>query len=176
MGLKQIRLEGDDILKKRAKPVKEITPQVLQLLDDMYETMQFANGVGIAAPQVGVLKRIAIIKHEDEFFELINPQIIATEGTQICNEACLSVPGLCGDIERPLQITVTAQDRTGTEYTVTVSEFLASVFCHELDHLDGILYRQNATNIRPSIIEEEAEETVETGRYKKRFSRRQNNA
>lgn len=165
MGLRQIRQEGDNILKKRAKVVREITPDILQLLDDMKQTMDSVEGVGIAAPQVGILKRIALVSHEEAFYELINPEIIETEGTQICNEACLSVAGLCGDVERPLQVTVKALNRLGEEYTATVSEFMASVFCHELDHLDGVLYRDKATNMRP-LEEEDKEE-----RKKKRRGR-----
>jgi len=157
MGLKQLRFEGDDILKKKAKPVKEITPSTLQLLDDMKETLDAKEGVGIAAPQVGILRRIAIVAHEDEYYELINPEIIESEGSQMCNEACLSVHGLCGDIERPMKVVIKATDRNGEEYTVTGEEFMASVFCHELDHLDGVLFLEKATNIRP-LDEEERKE------------------
>jgi len=157
MGLKQLRLEGDDILKKIAKPVKEVTQSILQLLDDMKETLDAKEGVGIAAPQVGVLRRIAIVAHEDEYYELINPEIIESEGKQLCNEACLSVQGLCGDIERPMKVVIKATDRNGEEFTVTGEEFMASVFCHELDHLDGVLFLDKATNIR-SLDDEERRE------------------
>jgi len=149
MGLRQIRLQGDAILKKKAKQVNEITPAILQLLDDMKITLDAKDGVGIAAPQVGILRRIAVVAHEDEFYEMINPELVASEGSQICNEACLSVLGICGDIERPLKITVRATNRGGEEYTVEAEEFMASVICHELDHLDGVLFVDNATNMRP---------------------------
>jgi len=104
-----------------------------------------------------MLKRIVVVSHEDEFYEMINPEIIESEGSQMCNEACLSVAGMCGDIERPTKVLVKATDRNGNEYTVTGEGYMASVFCHELDHLDGILYTDKATNVRP-MDEEEKEE------------------
>jgi len=165
MALRQLRHEGDEILKKKTKPVKEITPNIISLLDDMLETLHAKNGVGIAAPQVGVLRRIAIIEVEDELFELINPEIINTEGTQVSNEACLSVLGRCGDVERPMEITVQALNRHGEQFTVTVDDFLATVFCHEIDHLDGILYLDKATNIR-DITPEELQERKEKRKLK----------
>jgi len=158
MALRQLRLDGDAILRKKAKPVKEIDEKILALLDDMQETLHDKNGVGLAAPQIGVLKRVAIVEHEDDLYEMINPEIIESEGIQTCEEACLSVPGYRGDIERPMQITVEAQNRNGESFTVTVEEYLASVFCHELDHLDGILYLDKATNVRPFEADDEDEE------------------
>jgi len=149
-------MNGDEILRKKAKPVKEINANIITLLDDMRETLAERNGVGLAAPQVGVLRRIAIVDHEEQFYEMINPVIIESEGTQSCDEACLSVPGYHGDIDRPMSITVEALNRDGESFTVTAEEYLASVFCHELDHLDGILYTDNATNIR--VIEKEEDE------------------
>lgn len=148
MALRQLRLKGDEILQKKTKPVKEITPSIIQLLDDMKQTMDEKDGVGIAAPQVGVLRRIAVVAHEEEFYELINPEIIEENGTQNCNEACLSVEGLCGDVVRPLEITVRYMNRDWEEKTVTVDDFMASVFCHEIDHLDGVLYTDKAENVR----------------------------
>jgi len=148
MALRQLRLDGDPILHKTAKPVKEITPSTLTLLDDMLETMHEKNGVGLAAPQVGILRRIAIIEHEDVLYELINPTIVSTEGTQTCNEACLSIPGKSGDIERPFKMVIEAMNRTGETVTHTVDDFLASAFSHELDHLDGVLYTAKATNVQ----------------------------
>lgn len=153
MALRQVRQKGDDMLTKKCKLVKEITPSIIELLDDMKQTLDEKDGVGIAAPQVGVLRQIAIVAHEDEYYELINPEILEEEGDQHVNEACLSVGGLCGDLNRPYKITVKALDRAGDEYTVTVDDFLASVFCHEIDHLNGILFIDKAQNIRP--IEEE---------------------
>ena len=156
MALRQIRKEGDEILRKNARTVKEITPAILTLLDDMAETLHSVDGVGLAAPQVGVLRRVVVVEHEDEFYEMINPEIIEREGTQTSNEACLSVPGQCGNIERPMKVVVKAQNRHGEEFTVEGEEFMASVFCHELDHLDGILYIDNATNIE-TLTEEKME-------------------
>jgi len=172
MGLKQIRQQDDAILTKKAKIVKEITPSILTLLDDMKETMDSVNGVGIAAPQVGILKRLVVIASEDEFYELINPEILESEGTQTCNEACLSIAGLCGDVERPMKVTVKATNRQGEEFTVVAEEYMASVFCHELDHLDGILYIDKATNVKP-LDEEEREERRERRREQRRKAHEQ---
>jgi len=158
MALRQLRLDGDAILRKKAKPVKEINEKILGLLDDMRETLHDKNGVGLAAPQIGVLKRVAIVEHEDELYEMINPVILESQGTQICDEGCLSVPGYHGDIERPMKITVEAQNRHGDSFSITVDEYLASVFCHELDHLDGVLYLDKATNVRPIEADDEDEE------------------
>ncbi|MCL2361140.1 MAG: peptide deformylase [Defluviitaleaceae bacterium] len=149
MALRQLRVNGDDILRKKAKPVKEIDAKILALLDDMWETLRDKNGVGLAAPQVGVLKRVVVVENEEDIYEMINPEIIASEGTQTCDEACLSVPGYQGDIERPMKVTVQALNRDGESYTVEVEEYPASIFCHELDHLDGVLYLDRATNVRP---------------------------
>jgi len=157
MALRQLRVDGDAILRKKSKPVKNIDEKILALLDDMRDTLQSKNGVGLAAPQIGVLKRVAVVENEDNFYEMINPVILESEGTQTCDEACLSVPGYHGDIERPMKIIVEAQNRDGEVYTVTVEEYLASVFCHELDHLDGVLYLDRATNVRP-IEPDEGEE------------------
>lgn len=167
MAIRQIRKEGDEILSKKAKPVKEITPNIIALLDDMKETLTAIDGVGLAAPQIGMLKRVALVSHEDETYELINPEVIETEGDQVCNEACLSVPGRSGDIKRPFKITVKALNREGEEYTVTVDDFMASVFCHELDHLDGKLFLENATNIQ-FITEEQLAERKRERRQKAR--------
>ena len=155
MGLRQVRTNGDDILKKKAKPVKEINVNIHILLDDMWETLHEKNGVGLAAPQVGVLKRIAIVEHEEETFELINPVILAQEGTQNSDEACLSVPGYHGDVERPLSVTVEAQNRDGESFTVVAEDYLAAVFCHELDHLEGVLYLEKASNVRTIEADDE---------------------
>ena len=149
MAIRQIRRDGDDILKKKCKPIKEITPAVLGLLDDMVETLRHADALGLAAPQVGALKRIAVIEDEGTLYELINPEITKSGGSQSCNEACLSVPGLCGDIDRPFEVTITAIDRSGDQYELTVDDYLASAFCHEIDHLDGVLFTDNAKAVQP---------------------------
>ena len=132
---------GDPMLRKTARPVDEITPRILTLLDDMIETMREAGGCGLAAPQVGVLRRIAVIEViEGEVIELINPKIIAFSGEQNEQEGCLSNPGEYGVTKRPANVTVRATDRHGREFEVTGSDLLARAICHECDHLDGKLY------------------------------------
>ena len=132
---------GDSTLRKVCRPVDTITPRVLTLLDDMAETMRAANGVGLAAPQVGVLRRIVVIEVEEgQLIELINPKIIAYSGEQESEEGCLSVPGRWGITRRPMHVTVRALNRKGETFDITGSGLLAKAFCHELDHLDGKLY------------------------------------
>ena len=144
----QIRKVGDDVLRKVCRPVEEITPRILTLLDDMIETMRAANGVGLAAPQVGILRRIAVVETEPgEVFELINPKIIATAGEEEGAEGCLSVPGRYGLVKRPLHVTVRAMNREGKEFEITVHDFQARAFCHEIDHLDGHLYIDKVTRM-----------------------------
>ncbi|MBO5682612.1 MAG: peptide deformylase [Clostridia bacterium] len=132
---------GDDTLRRVCRPVDKITPRTLQLLDDMVETMRAANGVGLAAPQVGVLRRVVVVEVEEgKVIELINPKIIAYSGEQTGVEGCLSVPGRSGTVTRPMHVTVRAMNRHGETFDITGSELLARAFCHELDHLDGKLY------------------------------------
>ena len=132
---------GDDTLRKVCRPVEKITPRTLMLLDDMVETMRAANGVGLAAPQVGVLRRVVVIEVEEgKVIELINPKIIAYSGEQTDTEGCLSVPGRSGTVTRPRHVTVRAINRRGESFDITGSDLLARAFCHELDHLDGKLY------------------------------------
>ena len=141
MAIRKIVTLGDEVLRKTCRPVEEITPRILTLLDDMIDTMHAANGVGLAAPQVGILRRIAVVEVEEgEIFELINPKIIARAGEQEGAEGCLSVPGRYGLVKRPQHVTVRATNRHGEEYEVTAHDFLARAFCHEIDHLDGQLY------------------------------------
>ena len=141
----QIRKVGDEALRKVCRPVDAITPRVLTLLDDMVETMRAANGVGLAAPQVGILRRIVVIEVEPgEVIELINPKIIAYSGEQDGQEGCLSVPGRWGMVKRPMHVTVRALNRKGEEFEITGHELLARCFCHELDHLDDTLYTDKA--------------------------------
>ncbi len=145
---------GDDVLRKKCRPVEEITPKIIRLLDDMAETMHHAEGVGLAAPQVGVLRRIVVIEVEEgNLIELINPKIIAYAGEQIGNEGCLSVPGKWGIVKRPMHVTVRATNRHGEEFELTGSELLARAICHELDHLDGKLYIDIATSIETPTAE-----------------------
>lgn len=136
-----IRTEGDEILRKISRPVEEITPRITTLLDDMVETMREADGVGLAAPQVGVLRRVVVIEvTPGEVLELINPKIVYSSGSQTGPEGCLSVPEKNGICKRPSYVRVQAQDRTGAMREYEGTELLARAFCHELDHLDGILY------------------------------------
>ncbi len=148
--------EGDDTLRKVCKPVDKITPRVLQLLDDMIDTMHDAGGVGLAAPQVGVLRRIVVIEVEEgKIIELINPKLIAFAGEQEGLEGCLSLPGQWGIVKRPMHVTVRAMNRNGETVDYTGSELLARCFCHELDHLDGKLYPSVAERmLTPEEIEE----------------------
>ena len=136
---------GDETLRKVCRPVDKITPRVLTLLDDMVETMRAADGVGLAAPQVGILKRIVVIEVEEgKVIELINPKIIAFSGEQEGSEGCLSLPGQFGMVKRPKYVTVRAIDRHGKEFEMSGSDLLARAFCHELEHLDGKLFIDSA--------------------------------
>ena len=141
----QIRKVGDEVLRKVCRPVEEITPRILTLLDDMTETMRAADGCGRAAPQVGIMRRIVVIEVEEgKVIELINPKIIATAGEQEGPEGCLSVPGRQGIVKRPKHVTVRATNRHGEVFEMSGSDLLARAFCHELDHLDGKLYIDRA--------------------------------
>ena len=132
---------GDETLRRVCRPVDEITPRIKTLLDDMIETMRAANGVGLDAPQVGILRRIAVIEVEEGVVhELINPKIIAYSGEQEGTEGCLSNPGKYGKVKRPMCVTVRAQNRKGETYELTGKELLARAIMHECDHLDGKLY------------------------------------
>ena len=141
MAIRNIVKYGDETLRKVCRPVEEITPRILTLLDDMAETMRAANGCGLAAPQVGVLRRIAVVETEPgQLIELINPKIIAFAGEQREQEGCLSIPEKWGITVRPAHVTVRATNRRGEEFEVTGSDLLARALCHEIDHLDGKLF------------------------------------
>ena len=132
---------GDDILRKVCRPVEKITPRTITLLDDMIDTMHEANGCGLAAPQVGILRRIAVVEVEEgEVIELINPKIIAYAGEQEEQEGCLSIPNKWGITKRPRHVTVRAMNRKGETFEVSGSDLLARALCHEIDHLDGKLF------------------------------------
>ena len=132
---------GDETLRKVCRPVDAITPRIQRLIDDMIDTMRAADGVGLAAPQVGVLRRVVVIETSDDgLFVLINPKIIAFSGEQETEEGCLSVPGRWGITKRPMHVTVRAMNRNGEVVDITGSGLLAKAFCHEIDHLDGKLY------------------------------------
>lgn len=132
---------GDDTLRRVCRPVEKITPRIVTLLDDMIQTMREADGCGLAAPQVGILRRIAVVEVEEgQVYELINPKIVAYAGEQKEQEGCLSIPGRWGITKRPKHVTVRATNRHGEEYEVTGSDLLARALCHEIDHLDGKLF------------------------------------
>jgi peptide deformylase len=140
MATRRILTDGDEILRKISRPVKEIDKRTKILLDDMAETMYKNEGVGLAAPQVGILRRIVVIDIGEGLLELINPEIVYTEGSKIDTEGCLSIPGRRGTVERPAKVIVQALNRKGKPIQVTGEGLMAVALCHELDHLDGILY------------------------------------
>ena len=133
-------LGSDDALRKRARIVTKFDDRLHTLLDDMAETMYAANGAGLAAPQVDALKRCVVIDVGSGLIELVNPEIVSTEGARVGVESCLSVPGRCGTVERPIKVTVRAQDRFGNPIEIAGEGFLAVALCHEIDHLDGVVY------------------------------------
>ena len=140
MALRNIVTIEDSLLRETARPVEEFDQKLLTLLDDMAQTMYHADGVGLAAPQIGILRRIAVVDVGDGLIELVNPYIVKTRGEQIGLEGCLSVPGQSGYVPRPFKVVVKAQDRYGKPIRLHAEGFLARAFCHEIDHLDGVLY------------------------------------
>lgn len=140
MAIREVRIKGDEVLYKKCKPVTNFDERLHILLDDMYDTMKKREGVGLAAPQVGILKRAVVIDIGEGRIELINPEIIETSGTQTDKEGCLSVPEEFYKVTRPYKVTVKAQDRNGKEFTKIGEGLLARAMCHECDHLDGILF------------------------------------
>ncbi|MBE5776903.1 MAG: peptide deformylase [Clostridiales bacterium] len=131
---------GDEVLRKQSKPMQKFDLRLWLLLRDMAETMYKAEGVGLAAPQVGILRRVVVIDIGEGLVELVNPEIIAVEGEQAGPEGCLSVPGRQGYVVRPNKVTVRAQDRNGKHFELTGEGFMARALCHEIDHLDGVIY------------------------------------
>ena len=142
MGLRKILTDKDPALHKVCKPVAAFDAKLHKLLDDMRETLIDSNGVGLAAPQVGILRRVVLVDIGDEILELINPEMLETDGEQVGPEGCLSVPGKYGLVKRPYWAKVRAQDRDGNWYEAEGEELIARCFCHELDHLDGIVYTE----------------------------------
>lgn len=149
MSIRLIVKEPDEVLHKVAKEVKKITPNVQKLLDDMAETMYDADGVGLAAPQVGILKRLIVVDVGDDhgLIKMINPEIVSSEGEQYGPEGCLSIPGYNGDVRRAETVTVKGLDRDGKEFTVTGSGLFARAFQHEIDHLNGVLFTDLAEKV-----------------------------
>lgn len=144
MAIRTIRVEGDPVLNKVCRPVKEMTDRIQILIDDMLDTMYEANGVGLAAPQVGVLRRIVVIDVGEGPIVMINPEIIEQDGEQTGQEGCLSIPDKAGIVTRPNHVIAKALDRDMQEYTIEGTDLLARAICHELDHLDGHLYDELA--------------------------------
>ena len=142
MAMRKIVTVGDPVLEKVCRPYTEFGPRLHQLLDDMAETLVDSGGVGLAAPQVGILRRVVLVDTGEEILELINPTLVETDGEQEGAEGCLSVPGKYGLVKRPYYAKVRAQDRMGNWYEAEGEELIARCFCHELDHLDGILYTE----------------------------------
>ena len=164
MALRTIRTEGDTVLEKICKPVKEITPRIRQLIEDMLDTMYDASGVGLAAPQVGVLRRIAVIDVSEDNSQpviLINPEVIERSGEQTGEEGCLSVPGMSGQVTRPEHVRVRSLDMDLNEVFYEGDGLLARAFCHEIDHLDGKLYTRLVEGDLHKVTYDEEEEEEE---------------
>ena len=140
MADRKVVMMGDELLRKKSKPVRVFDEYLWDLLDDMKETMHHKNGAGLAAVQVGILKRVVIVEANNMFIELVNPVIVKERGEVIEEEGCLSVGTMTGRVKRPMEVTVVAQDRYGYNFTLTGEKFLARVLCHEIDHLDGVLF------------------------------------
>ena len=164
MALRNVVTEGDEILRKICKPVKEVTPRIQETLQDMLETMRDSLGVGIAAPQVGIMRRMFVAEpfpgeEDSQVYFMINPEILEYgEETDVMAEGCLSVPGKVGDVERPTYIKLKALDIDGNEHLYEFYDFEARVMQHEYDHLDGILYTDKASNVREAEEDYEEEE------------------
>ena len=157
MALRHIVTEGDEILRKHCREVTEVTERIRQTMTDMLETMRAEFGVGIAAPQVGIMRRMFVAEPEPgRVYYMINPVILEQSGSQTGDEGCLSVPGLIGTVDRPSHIKIEALDLDGVRQTYEFDDFDARVMCHEYDHLEGILYTDKATNVREAI--EDADE------------------
>ncbi len=147
MAIRNIIQVGDETLRKKCFEVTDFGPKTQQLIDDMKDTLFKADGAGLAAPQVGVLRRIFIVYAENKYYECINPVIVKQSGKQSGEEGCLSIKGQYGVVERPMKVTVKALDRFGKPFTVKAEGFTARAFCHEYDHLDGILYIDKAKSV-----------------------------
>ena len=147
MAIRSVVQVGDDVLRQKCFPVNEYDEKLWALLDDMKDTVKKEQGAGLAAPQVGVLRRLAVVDVEEGYFELINPVILQAKGEQTGWEGCLSVRGKSGIVSRPMKVTVSYQDRNGDKYLLKAKGFFARAICHELDHLDGVLYIDKASHI-----------------------------
>ncbi len=148
MAIRQIVQIGDDVLRKKSNPVTDFGARTSKLLDDMKDTVIKADGAGLAAPQVGILRRIFVVNVEEGYFEFINPEILSQIGSQYGPEGCLSVVGKQGNVKRPYTVKVKYQDRNGNFHTLTANGFFAKAICHEYDHLEGILYIDKADDVK----------------------------
>ncbi|MCI5494622.1 MAG: peptide deformylase [Lachnospiraceae bacterium] len=158
MALRQIRYVGDAVLTKVCREVTEVTPKIRDLIDDMFETMYEANGVGLAAPQVGILKRIVTIDVGEGQLVMINPRIIETAGSQTGEEGCLSLPGKAGIVTRPNYVKARAFDEEMQEFEIEGTELLARAICHEVDHLDGHVYTEKVEGELHDVVYEDQED------------------
>jgi len=161
MALRPIRILGEPVLRRKAKDVERVDSYVIQLLNDMADTMYHNKGIGLAANQIGVLKKVVVIDVGEGLIKLVNPKIIRHEGKETCTEACLSVPNTVGEVERAVEVTVKAVDEKGKSFEISGKGLLARVFQHEIDHLYGRLYIDTAQNVRectPEDSEEDGEE------------------
>lgn len=158
MAVRNIRQLGDEILKKKCREIKEVTPRIQELIDDMLETMYEANGVGLAAPQVGVLKRVVVVDIGDGPIVLINPRLMESSGEQTGEEACLSVPGKYGIVTRPMNVKIEAWNEDMERMELQGDDLLARAFCHEIEHLDGHMYVEKVEDgLHEAVYEEEDE-------------------
>lgn len=158
MALRQIRIQGDAVLEKKCREVKEMTPHIRELLDDMLDTMYDAGGVGLAGPQVGVLKRLCVIDVGEGPIVLINPVILSSDGEQTGDEGCLSLPGKAGQVTRPNHVVVRAMDVDMKEREIEGTELLARALCHEIDHLDGHMYTEKVEGSLHDVTYEKEED------------------
>ena len=158
MAIRNIVQFGDNVLNKECRPVEKFDAKLAELLEDMKETLADANGAGLAAPQVGILRQVCVVDAGDGPIELVNPEIIATEGEQNGAEGCLSYPGEYGLVKRPMKVTVRAQDRQGNWFERTGEGLCARAFCHEIDHLHGVLFTAKVSRMLTP-------EDLETGEY-----------
>lgn len=162
MAIRNVRELGDEVLRKKSKEVKAVTPRVQELIDDMFDTMYETMGVGLAAPQVGVLKRIVVIDVDDNPILMINPKILETRDTQTGSEGCLSVPGKAGIVTRPNYVRAEAYDENLERFEIEGTELLARAICHELDHLDGIVY---VDKVEGELFDVTSQDEEEEGEY-----------
>lgn len=157
MAIRTIRIQGDPVLEKTCKEVKEVTPRITELIGDMLDTMYEANGVGLAAPQVGILRRIVVIDIGEGPVVMINPKILETSGEQTGDEGCLSLPGKAGVVTRPNYVKAIAYDENMEEYEIEGTELMARAMCHEIDHLDGHMYTEKVEGALHDVTSEDEE-------------------